>query len=156
MFWASVKPRENQTQGRRHKNPAGYDLFEPALWQKENQPWPYYVELFFQRKRPEMAEPIAGRRRVVVESERHNINPVSTQVRIASEPARKCKIECDRYGEEEEKGREDSEGSFRVESAEVLADRQRLYLQKAIGNEVTGERKKYPQSYPTKQNVVLR
>jgi hypothetical protein len=36
------------------------------------------------------------------------------------------------------------------------ADRQCFHLQKAIGNEIAGEREKYPHSYPTKQSVVRR
>ncbi len=100
-----------------------------------------------------MIEPDGATRRAVVESECHNVNPVAAQVGSARVPGPKRKIECNRYGEEDDKGRQDSESSSCVKSAEVLADRQRLHLQKAIGNEITGEREEYPQANPTKQNI---
>src|ERR1700675_3149969 len=103
-----------------------------------------------------MSEPHTARLRVAVESECYNVNPVATQGRTTRDFAPKDKIECDRYADEDDKGRQDSEGSFRVESAKVLADRQCLHFQKPIGNEIAGEREKYPYSYPPKQSVVRR
>ena len=100
-----------------------------------------------------MIEPDSATGRAVVESECHNVNPVAAQIGSARVPGPKGKIERNRYGEEDDKGRQDSESSSRVKSAEVLADRQRLRLQKAIGNEITREREEYPQSNPTKQNI---
>src|SRR6266571_903527 len=100
-----------------------------------------------------MIEPDSATRRAVVKSECHNVNPVAAQARPARVPAPKRKIEYNRYGEEDDKGRQDSESSFRVKSAEVLANRQRLHLQEAISNEKTREREEYPKADPTKQNI---
>ena|SRR5438034_3727168 len=90
----------------------------------------------------------------MVESECYNVNPVATQGRLTLGP--KDKIEHDRYAEEENKGWQNPESSFCVESAEVLTNRQRLHLEEAVSNEITGEREKYPKPNPAKKNVVIR
>ncbi len=100
-----------------------------------------------------MIKPDSVARRVEVKSERYNVNPVATQAWRAWVPAPKYKVERNRYREEDNKARQDSESSFGIESAEVLADWQSPHLQKAIGNEITGEGEKYPQPNPTKQNI---
>src|SRR6266516_2474993 len=104
-----------------------------------------------------MSKPITTRRRVMVKSECYNVNPVALQVPVDSEHlSRKYKIECHSYGEKDHKSRQDSESSFHVESAKILADRQCLHLEEAVSNEKTGEREKYPKPNPAKKNVVIR
>ncbi len=102
-----------------------------------------------------MIEPEAAWLGAMVKRECYNINPEVAQGRMARVLAAKHKIEPDRYREEDDKGRQDSESSFHVESAKILADRQCLHLQQAVCNEITGEREKYPQPNPAKQNVEL-
>jgi len=89
---------------------------------------------------------------VVIESKCNDVNPEVTQRRITLGP--KDKIERDRYTEEDNKSWQNPESSFCVEPAEVLANRQRLHLQKAVGNEITGQSEKDPQPNPAKTNIT--
>ena len=75
-----------------------------------------------------MIEPDSVARWAKVKSKSHDVNPVATQAWRTWVPAPKRKVERNRYREEDDKGREDSESPFGIESAEVLADWQSPHL----------------------------
>src|SRR5438477_6778053 len=70
-----------------------------------------------------MGEPYTTCRWVIVERECHKVNPVALEVPIDGEAsARKDKIQCDRYAEENDKCRQNAKSALHVESTDILAD----------------------------------